>query len=53
MLDSKNITIKGEDNVLEAEIAHNKTNQLKKIVLLCHPHPQFHLAFSRKGKIRR
>jgi alpha/beta superfamily hydrolase len=52
MLDSKNITIKGEDNVLEAEISRKKTNQINKIVLLCHPHPQFHLTFSRKGKIR-
>ena len=52
MLDSKNIAIKGEDNVLEAEIFCKKTNQINKIVLLCHPHPQFHLTFSRKGKIR-
>ena len=52
MLDSKNIMIEGEDNVLEAEISRKKTNEMNKILLLCHPHPQFLLTFSRKGKIR-
>ena len=52
MLISKNITIKGEDNVLEAEISCKKTNEMNKILLLCHPHPQFHLVFPGKGKIR-
>ena len=51
MLDSKNITITGEENLLEAEISH-QTNQINKIVLICHPHPQFHLPYSMKGKIR-
>jgi len=52
MLESKNIMIKGGTNVLEAEICGKRPNNTKKIVLICHPHPQFRLNLSKKGKIR-
>lgn len=51
MLESNKISIKEDNTVLEAEICWKKADNPKKIVLICHPHPQFLLSFSEKGKI--